>query len=70
MEIDHIDRNHLNDLLSNLMLLHLHCHDQKTGVDGSTYVNKRRSTYDKGQTVEEPDDSETVMSGSEDESDR
>jgi hypothetical protein len=39
-------------------------------VDGSSYVNKRRSTYDKGQTVEEPDDSETIMSGSEDESDR
>jgi len=72
LEVDHIipkalgGRNELN----NLQLLHGHCHDQKTGVDGSTYVNKRRSTYDKGQTVEEPDDSETVMSGSEDESDR
>jgi len=29
MEIDHIDRNHHNDLLSNLMLLHLHCHDER-----------------------------------------
>jgi hypothetical protein len=30
-----------------------------------THVNKRRSAHDKGQTVEEPDDSETVTSGSE-----
>ena len=72
LEVDHIIPKALGggNALDNLQLLHSHCHDQKTGVDGSTYVNKRRSTYDKGQTVEEPDDSETVMSGSEDESGR
>jgi RNA-directed DNA polymerase len=29
MELDHIDRNHDNNALSNLMLLHLHCHDER-----------------------------------------
>ena len=29
MEVDHIDRDHRNDTLSNLMLLHLHCHDER-----------------------------------------
>ncbi len=29
MEVDHIDQDHRNDTLSNLMLLHLHCHDER-----------------------------------------
>jgi len=29
LEIDHIDHNHRNDTLSNLLLLHLHCHDER-----------------------------------------
>src|SRR3989441_7888523 len=29
LEIDHIDQNHRNDALSNLTLLHLHCHDER-----------------------------------------
>lgn len=29
MEIDHIDHNHGNNALSNLMLIHLHCHDER-----------------------------------------
>ena len=29
LEIDHIDHNHGNNVLSNLMLLHLHCHDER-----------------------------------------
>jgi RNA-directed DNA polymerase len=68
LEVDHIIPKAVGggNVLVNLQLLHRHCHDQKTGVDGST-SGKRRSTYDKGQTVEEPDDSETVTSGSEDE---
>ena len=67
LEVDHIIPKALGggNALDNLQLLHGHCHDQKTGVDGSTHVNKRRSAHDKGQTVEEPDDSETVTSGSE-----
>jgi RNA-directed DNA polymerase len=29
IEIDHLDRNHNNDQLSNLAALHLHCHDER-----------------------------------------
>lgn len=29
IEIDHIDNNHENDQMSNLMALHIHCHDEK-----------------------------------------
>ncbi len=29
LEIEHIDHNHSNNTLSNLMLLHLHCHDER-----------------------------------------
>jgi RNA-directed DNA polymerase len=29
MELDHLDRNHNNNALSNLMVLHLHCHDER-----------------------------------------
>ena len=29
LEIDHIDHNHGNNTASNLMLLHLHCHDER-----------------------------------------
>lgn len=29
LEIDHIDHNHGNNTLSNLMLIHLHCHDER-----------------------------------------
>jgi RNA-directed DNA polymerase len=69
LEVDHVIPKAVGggEVLDNLQLLHRHCHDQKTAVDGSTSVNKRRSTYDTGQTGEEPDDSETVTSGSEDE---
>ena len=69
LEVDHIIPKALGggNGLDNLQLLHRHCHDQKTEVDGSSSARKKRSTYDKGQTVEEPDDSETVTSGAEDE---
>jgi RNA-directed DNA polymerase len=29
LEVDHIDRNHQNNQLSNKMLLHRHCHDER-----------------------------------------
>ena len=29
MELDHLDRNRNNNALSNLMVLHLHCHDER-----------------------------------------
>ena len=69
LEVDHIIPKALGggNGLDNLQLLHRHCHDQKTEGDGSSSARKKRSTYDKGQTVEEPDDSETVTSGAEDE---
>ncbi|OLB45872.1 MAG: group II intron reverse transcriptase/maturase [Ktedonobacter sp. 13_2_20CM_53_11] len=67
LEVDHIVPKALGggNALDNLQLLHRHCHDQKTEGDGSSSAKKKRSTCDKGQTVEEPDDSETVTSGSE-----
>lgn len=29
LEVDHLDRNHNNNDLSNMMLLHRHCHDER-----------------------------------------
>ena len=29
MELDHLDRNRNNNALSNVMVLHLHCHDER-----------------------------------------
>ena len=53
MEVDHIiPRNKGGkDQYNNLQLLHRHCHDQKTTVDGSV-----GSTHDKRQITEEPDE--------------
>lgn len=53
MEVDHIIPKSIGgkDEYKNLQLLHRHCHDQKTARDGS-----RRSTHDKGQVIEEPDE--------------
>jgi RNA-directed DNA polymerase len=67
LEVDHIVPKALGGgtAWDNLQLLHRHCHDQKTEGDGSSSAKKKRSPYDKGQTVEEPDDSETITSGSE-----
>jgi RNA-directed DNA polymerase len=53
-ELDHVvplSRGGM-DGYRNWQLLHRHCHDQKTAEDGSAV----RGTYDKSQTVEEPDD--------------
>lgn len=53
LEIDHIiprtkgGKDHYN----NLQILHRHCHDRKTAEDGSV-----RSTHDKRQITEEPDE--------------
>ncbi len=40
MEVDHIDRNHDNDVLSNLMLIHLHCHDERHSKLTKTIIEK------------------------------
>lgn len=52
MEIDHIIPKSKGgkDTYKNLQLLHRHCHDVKTTLDGSY------GTYDKGQVVEDPDE--------------
>jgi RNA-directed DNA polymerase len=50
MEIDHITPKSQGgkDIYINLQLLHRHCHDTKTTIDGS------RRTYEKGHVIEEP----------------
>ncbi len=40
MEVDHIDRYHDNDVLSNLMLIHLHCHDERHSKLTKTIIEK------------------------------
>jgi RNA-directed DNA polymerase len=39
IEIDHIDKNHENDHLSNLMALHLHCHDERHAKPPEEWVH-------------------------------
>ncbi len=41
LEIDHIDHNHSNNKLSNLMLLHLHCHDERHSKLTKTIIEKK-----------------------------
>lgn len=41
MEIDHIDHNHQHDVPSNLMLLHLHCHDERHSKLTKTVLEKK-----------------------------
>ena len=63
LEVDHLIPKSLGgtDLYVNLQLLHRHCHDQKTATDGS--VAAKRGTNDNSQTVEEPDEVISLMSG-------
>lgn len=41
LEIDHIDQNHSNNAVSNLMLLHLHCHDERHSKLTKTIIKKK-----------------------------
>jgi RNA-directed DNA polymerase len=41
LEIDHIDQNHSNNAVSNLMLLHLHCHDERHSKLTKTIIEKK-----------------------------
>lgn len=52
MEIDHIIPKSKGgkDTYKNLQLLHRHCHDVKTALDGS------HGSHDKSQVIEEPDE--------------
>jgi len=54
---DHVDRNHRNNRIANLALIHEHCHDE-------VY----RSVHDKHLATEDLDDGKTITSGFEDES--
>jgi RNA-directed DNA polymerase len=58
LEVHHQDGNHGNNKPENIRLVHGHCHDKVHSAKGVT-VNHR--------VVEEPDESERFMSGSEDE---
>ncbi len=49
--------------MENLVAVHLHCHDQIHGGKGN--LSTQRSTHDKGQFGEEPDEGQTFTSGSE-----
>ena len=62
VEVDHLIPVSFGgtDLYGNLQLLHRHCHDQKTAIDGSVAA---RGTNDKSQTIEEPDEVISLMSG-------
>lgn len=69
IEVDHIipRRYRGKDEYRNLQLLHTHCHDDKTAVDGSTDPAVDASIYDKDHVTEEPCEFESLMHGSEDE---
>ena len=41
LEVDHIDQNHSNNTLSNLILLHLHCHDERHSKLTKTIIEKK-----------------------------
>jgi RNA-directed DNA polymerase len=60
IEIDHIipRRDGGTDELSNLFALHRHCHDQRHAKE------HERGTHDRSHQTEEPDELETLMSGS------
>jgi len=44
MEIDHLDQNHENQSMSNLMLLHRHCHDDRHARYGALTEQFERRT--------------------------
>lgn len=48
LEIDHIDHNHRNNTMSNLMLLHLHCHDERHSKLAKTVIEKQTPRKRKG----------------------
>ena len=56
LEIDHIDQNHSNNKLSNLMLLHLHCHDERHSKLTKTIIEKKTpKKQEKKSEREQPD---------------
>jgi RNA-directed DNA polymerase len=69
IEVDHIipRRYRGKDEHRNLQLLHAHCHDDKTAVDGTNDPAVDASIYDKDHVTEEPCEVESLTHGSEDE---
>jgi RNA-directed DNA polymerase len=68
IEVDHIipRRYRGKDEYRNLQLLHAHCHDEKTAIDGSTDPVGLDGIYDKDHVIEEPCEDERLTHGSED----
>lgn len=69
IEVDHIIPRRFKgkDEYRNLQLLHVHCHDEKTALDGSTDRAGLDGIYDKDHVIEEPCEVESLTHGSEDE---
>lgn len=63
IEVHHKDGKGSNNQKTNLEALHGHCHD---AVHRQDLVNVRMSVHDKHYTLEEPDEVESLTSGSED----
>jgi RNA-directed DNA polymerase len=66
VEVDHIipRRYRGRDEYNNLQLLHVHCHDEKTTMDGSNDPAGQESIYVKDHITEEPCEFESLMHGS------
>ncbi len=69
IEIDHrIPRRYRGrDEYRNLQLLHVHCHDEKTTIDGSNDPIGQHSIDDNDHVIEEPCEFESLKHGFEDE---
>jgi RNA-directed DNA polymerase len=69
IEIDHrIPRRYSGrDEYRNLQLLHVHCHDEKTTIDGSNDPIGQHSIDDNDHVIEEPCEVESLKHGFEDE---
>jgi RNA-directed DNA polymerase len=69
MEVDHrIPRRYGGrDEYRNLQLLHVHCHDEKTTIDGSNDPIGQNSIDDNDHVIEEPCEVESLEHGFEDE---
>lgn len=58
LETDHIIPERLggDDRMTNLQLMHRHCHDQKTAQDGSNRARMGQGISNKDHLIEEPDE--------------
>ncbi len=61
MEIDHIDGNHNNDVISNQMALHRHCHDERHAKYGATMGKLKEFTKGPRKQPQGSDQSKRVV---------